>query len=80
MTDEDVLSGDWKKFEDWIREKIGSDFVWKIRPLDKESNRQAVMESIVRLLSEHNCSCREEGQMFIEPENSQPASPEGQTS
>ncbi len=22
MTDEDVLSGDWKKFEDWIREKI----------------------------------------------------------
>ncbi len=52
MTDEAVLSGDWEKFEDWIREKIGGDFVWRIKPFDKESNRQAVMESIIRVIKE----------------------------
>ena len=33
MTDEVVLSGTWKEFEAWIREQVGSSFVWKIRPL-----------------------------------------------
>ncbi len=66
MTDEDVLSGDWKKFEDWIREKIGSDFVWKIRPFDKESNRQAVMESIIRAIKENDGKFPPKGNAFIE--------------
>jgi len=47
MPDEEILSGDWEKFEAWIREQVGGDFIWKIKPFDKKANRQAVMESIL---------------------------------
>jgi len=47
MPGEEVLSGDWEKFESWIREQVGGDFIWKIKPFDKKANRQTVMESIL---------------------------------
>ncbi len=70
-----MLDCPWDKFEEIIREAIGSDFVWKIRPGDTENNRQAVMESIERMLKEHDGSFPEKGDMFIEPEKRKPCSP-----
>ncbi|MCP4665838.1 MAG: hypothetical protein GY849_05690 [Deltaproteobacteria bacterium] len=61
-----ILDCSWEQFEEIIRKAIGSDFVWKIRPGDTEANRQAIMESIERMLGEHNGSFPEQGDMFIE--------------
>ena len=75
-----MLNCPWEQFEEIIRNAIGSDFIWKIRPGDTEANRQAVMESIERMLREHNGSFPEKGNMFIEPEKRESASPENETS
>ena len=80
MFREKILGCPWEQFEEIIREAIGSNFTWKIRPGDTGANRQAVMESIERTLREHNASFPEEGDMFIEPQKGKPASPEGETS
>ena len=77
---EKILDCPWEQFEEIIRKAIGSNFIWKIRPGDTEANRQAVIESIKRMLREHNGSFPEEGDMFIEPEKRKPASPEGEIS
>ncbi|MCK5256008.1 MAG: hypothetical protein KAQ81_08305 [Deltaproteobacteria bacterium] len=66
MTDEEILSGDWEKFETWIREQVGGNFVWKIRPLDIKANRQAVMESILRTIKENDGIFPPKGDTFIE--------------
>ena len=66
MTDEEILSGDWGKFETWIREQVGGGFVWKIRPLDIKANRQAVMESIMRKIKENDGKFPPKGDAFIE--------------
>ncbi len=65
MTDEKVLSGTWEEFETWIREQVGSSFVWKIRPLDIKANRQAVIESILRTIKENNGTFPPKGDTFI---------------
>ena len=54
MLKENILDCSWEQFEELIKEAIGSDFIWKIRPRDTEANRQAAMESIERMLGEHN--------------------------
>jgi len=75
MLEKQILDCPWEKFEEIIREAIGSDFVWKIRPSDTEGNRQAVMESIERMLKEHDGSFPEKGDMFIAPEKRKPGAP-----
>ena len=75
-----MLDCPWEQFEEIIRNAIGSDFIWKIRPGDTEANRQAVMESIERTLKAHNGSFPEKGDMFIEPEKRESPSPESETS
>ena len=75
-----MLNCPWEQFEEIIRNAIGSDFIWKIRPGNTEANRQAVMESIERMLREHNGSFPEKGDMFNEPEKRESASPENETS
>jgi hypothetical protein len=74
-----MLNCPWEQFEEIIRNAIGSDFIWKIRPGDTEANRQAVMESIERTLKQHNSSFPEKGDMFIEPEKRESASSENET-
>ena len=66
MTDEEVLSGTWKDFETWIREEVGSDFTWKIMPLDIKVNRLTVMESIIRTIKENDGTFPPKGNTFIE--------------
>ena len=75
-----TLDCPWEPFEEIIRKAIGSDFIWKIRPGDTDANRQAVMESIERMLREHEGIFQEEGDMFIEQEKRKSASPEGEIS
>jgi len=75
-----MLDCPWEQFEEIIRNAIGSDFIWKIRPGDTEANRQAVMESIERTLKAHNGSFPEKGDMFIESEKRESPSPERETS
>jgi hypothetical protein len=79
MLKENVLDCSWEQFEELIKKAIDSDFMWKIRPRDTEGNRQAVVESIERMLGEHNGSFPDEGNMFIEPEKTKPASPQDGT-
>ena len=41
MLKKNILDCSWEEFEELIKEAIGSDFIWKIRPRDTEANRQA---------------------------------------
>ena len=43
----DYLDGSWLDFEAWIRREIGSDFRWKVRPMDSPSKRRLVAELIL---------------------------------
>jgi hypothetical protein len=74
MLVEKIRGCTWEQFEEIIRKAIGSNFVWKIRPGDTEATRQVIMESIERLLREHNGSFPEGGDMFIEPAKSKAVS------
>ena len=79
MSKENILDCSWEQFEEIIRKAIGSDFIWKIRPRDTEANRQAIMESIDRMLGEHSGGFPEEGDTFIEPKKTKPSSSKGET-
>ncbi len=41
------LTGMWEESEAWIRETIGSDFRWRVRPQDTPSNREMVASLIL---------------------------------
>ncbi len=80
MFEEKILDYSWEQFDGIIRKAIGTNFIWKIRPRDTETNRQAVMESIERTLGEHNGSFPGEGNTFIEPEKRKLAAQKGEGS
>jgi hypothetical protein len=42
------LEGTWEEFEVWIRETIGSDFRWLIRPQDSSVNREMIADSVLK--------------------------------
>ncbi len=48
------LDGSWKKFEQWIRNTIGSDFRWRVRPLDSRSNRQMIVDLVQNDIKQNN--------------------------
>jgi hypothetical protein len=79
MSERKILDCSWKEFEELIKEAIGSDFLWKIRPRDTQVNRQTVMDSIERMVGNNNGSFPEGGNIFIEPEKSKAGPPEGRT-
>jgi hypothetical protein len=74
-----ILDCSWKEFEELIKEVIGSDFLWKIRPQDTQVNRQTVMESVERLVGNDNGSFPEGGNIFIEPMKKEAGSLQGET-
>ena len=74
-----ILDCSWKEFEEFIKEAIGSDFLWKIRPRDTQVNRQAVMESIEKMVGSNNGSLPDRGNIFIELEKTKAGSPQGGT-
>jgi hypothetical protein len=48
------LDGIWEKFEQWTRNTIESDFRWRVRPMDKRSNRQTIAELVQNDIKENN--------------------------
>ena len=42
----ELLTGNREEFDAWIRDTIGGDFRWNIRPRDTPSNRKMVAELI----------------------------------
>jgi hypothetical protein len=48
------LEGTWEEFEAWIRDTLGSDFVWKIRPADTRSNREMIATLIKNSMARNN--------------------------
>ncbi len=36
----------WELFEQWIRNTIGSDLCWRVRPMDKRSNREMIAKLV----------------------------------
>jgi len=48
------LEGPWGEFEQWIRDTIGSDFRWRVRPIDKLSNRKMIAELVQNDIKENN--------------------------
>jgi len=61
-----ILSCDWSEFEDWIRQQIGGDFSWKIRPMDTEEFRAIIIESIKTTIRNNDGLFPKAGDMFIE--------------
>ncbi len=51
---DNYLDGSWEKFEQWIRNTIGSDFRWRVRPMDKRPNRQMIAELVQNDSEENN--------------------------
>ena len=41
------LEGPWEEVEPWIRDTIGTDFRWCIRPRDTKANREMVASLIL---------------------------------
>ena len=62
---DEYVPGTWQQSETWIRNTIGSDFRWKMRPLDNAPNRQIVAELIVDAI-ERNNGTFPESNSFIE--------------
>ena len=79
MSEAKILDCSWKEFEELIRQAIGSDFLWKIRPRDTQVNRQTVMESVERMVGNNNGSFPDGGNIFIEPEKTKSGPPEAGT-
>jgi hypothetical protein len=62
---DNYLDGSWEKFEQWIRNTIGSDFRWCVRPMDKRSNREMIAELVQNEIKE-NSGVFPEKNSFIE--------------
>jgi hypothetical protein len=48
--------GTWDEFEAWIKNTIGSDFRWRVRPQDTPSNREMVADLIQDAIRRNNGS------------------------
>jgi hypothetical protein len=51
---DNYLDGSWEKFERRIRNTIGSDFFWRVRPMDKRSNREMIAEFVQNDIKDNN--------------------------
>ena len=59
------LEGSWEEFEEWIKETIGSEFRWRIRPLDTVSNRKMIADLVLDEIKKNNGKFPE-GDTFIQ--------------
>jgi len=51
---DNYLDGSWEKFEQWIRNTIGSDFRWRVRLMDKRANREMISELVQNNIKRNN--------------------------
>lgn len=47
------LDSSWGEFEQWIKNTIGSDFCWCIRPLDTTGSREVVVRHILNEIEQN---------------------------
>ncbi len=52
--DKSLLEGTWQEFEALIRDTIGSDFRWRVRPQDTRSNREMIVSLILEDIKRNN--------------------------
>ena len=69
------LSGSWEEFEGWIRNTIGSDFRWKVRPPDTRLNREMIADLIRDSMKTHNGGVFPKSNAFIERVNKESDNP-----
>ncbi len=62
---EEDLTGTCEEFEAWIRETIGADFRWRVRPQDNATNREIVASLILDGIKRNNGISPQENR-FIE--------------
>jgi len=48
------LAGTWEEFVAWIRETIGADFHWRVRPQNEATNREMVASLILDRIKRNN--------------------------
>ena len=48
------LDGSWELFEQWIRNTIGSDFCWRVRPMDNRSSKEMIAKLVQDDIKENN--------------------------
>ena len=48
------LDGTWQEFEAWIRDMIGSDCRWCVRPQGTRSNREMVAALVLKDIERNN--------------------------
>lgn len=65
MASGNFLGKDWEHFETWIREKVGGEISWKLRPRDTKVNRMVVAMSILRSLEQNGGEFPSSGDAFI---------------
>jgi hypothetical protein len=51
---DNYLDGSWEKFEQWIRNTIGSDFRWCVTPMDKRSNREMIAQLVLNEINQNS--------------------------
>lgn len=71
MRDRNFLSKPWDDFETWIREKVGGEISWKVRPRDTKVNRMKVAMSILKTLERNGGEFPSTGNPFLSLERSE---------
>ena len=66
MTNKNFLAGTWDDFESWIKEKVGGDIYWKIRPRDTKVNRMEVAQSIFETMKRNGGTFPSSGNVYVE--------------
>lgn len=69
MTNKNFFLESWENFEYWIKEKVGGEISWKIRPRDTRLNRQLVAESIFETIEKNDGRFPPSGNLFLELED-----------
>ena len=67
MIREKIRDCGWNEFERMTRERIGSDFTWRVRLRDTPINRVCIMESVLTAMVENYGAFPAEGNRFIAP-------------
>jgi hypothetical protein len=67
MGNKNFLSTNWGDFEAWIKEKVGGEISWKVKPRDTKVNRMKVAMSILDTIKRNDGEFPPSENPFIEP-------------
>jgi hypothetical protein len=68
MGNRNFLSTNWGDFEAWIKEKVGGEISWKVKPRDTKVNRMKVAMSILKTLDQNGGKFPPSGNTFVKLE------------